>query len=355
MIAYFCFLTDHEKYMLRCIELAKQGAGQVAPNPMVGAVLVHANRIIGEGYHQQYGKAHAEVNCINAVKEKDQHLLEQSILYVSLEPCAHVGKTPPCTELIIQKKIPHVVIGCVDAFAKVNGKGIQQLKDAGVQVTVGVLQKETLELNKRFFTFHHQQRPYIILKWAQSEDRKIGGIGENRTFISNTITNRLVHKWRSEETAILVGTATALQDNPLLTTRRWPGNNPIRLVIDNNLALPATAHLLDGTVPTIVFNQLRQEEANNINYHLLNKEESMLPQIIRTLYEQQIQSVLVEGGAKTLQSFIDADMWDEARVITNMDLRIGDGVAAPVLKNSSFLYAEKILSDRIEYFRNAKT
>ncbi len=230
--------------MQRCLGLAKLGAGHVAPNPMVGAVLVYNDRIIGEGYHQQYGKAHAEVNCINSVKEDDIQLIEKSTLYVSLEPCAHYGKTPPCADLIIAKKIPTVVIACRDTYEEVNGRGIDKLKAANVNVIVGVLEKDAIELNKRFFTFYTKHRPYIILKWAQSNDGKIANADHSRVFISNEESNRLVHKWRSEEAAILVGTNTALYDDPELTTRLWTGNNPIRLVIDMEVKLPISLNCL---------------------------------------------------------------------------------------------------------------
>ncbi|MDQ6764196.1 MAG: bifunctional diaminohydroxyphosphoribosylaminopyrimidine deaminase/5-amino-6-(5-phosphoribosylamino)uracil reductase RibD, partial [Bacteroidota bacterium] len=220
--------------MNRCIQLAKIAEGNVAPNPMVGAILVHENKIIGEGFHKKYGEPHAEANCINNVRDEHKNLIEQSTLYVSLEPCSHYGKTPPCADLIVQKKIPKVIIGCQDIFKEVAGKGIQKLNDAGIETTVGVLEKECSELNKRFFIFHQKQRPYIILKWAQSANGKIGKKGE-RIFISNDYTNRLVHKWRSEEAAIMIGTNTAQEDNPSLTTRLWQGKNPVRIIIDKKL------------------------------------------------------------------------------------------------------------------------
>ena len=337
--------------MQRCLQLAAQGAGMVSPNPMVGAVLVCEGRIIGEGYHQQYGEAHAEVNCINSVNEADKNLITKSTLYVSLEPCVHFGKTPPCTSLIIENKIANVVIGCRDIFAEVNGKGIEKLKAAGIHVTVNVLEKECIELNKRFFTFHEKQRPYIILKWAQSSDDKISVPGSKRIFISNEFTNRLVHKWRSEEAAILVGTNTALLDDPALTTRLWPGRNPIRLVIDKELKLPGYLKLFDGSVKTIVFTYVDKEGNEFLSYHQLNKDENMLSQILVALYEQQIQSVMVEGGAKLLQSFIDEELWDEARIITNEQLTISNGLAAPVLKNDILLSEQKIKNDTISFIK----
>ncbi len=319
--------------MQRCLQLAALGAGNTAPNPLVGAVLVCNNEIIGEGYHQQYGGPHAEVGCISSVAEKNIPLIDKSILYVSLEPCAHFGKTAPCSKLIIEKKIPHVVIGCIDNFEAVNGKGIEQLKAAGIHVTTGVLEKEALQLNKRFFTFHRHKRPYIILKWAQSKDAKIAGAGGSRVDITNEKTNRLVHRWRSDEAAILVGTNTALNDNPSLTTRLWEGNNPVRLVIDMALKLPPTLHLFDGSVKTIVFNKIKQEENAALLYYKIAANKSIIPQILKALHSLGIQSVIVEGGAALLQSFIDENNWDEARVITNDEMIIGAGIYAPQLSN----------------------
>lgn len=338
--------------MQRCLQLAAMGAGHTAPNPMVGAVLVYAGRIIGEGYHQVYGKAHAEVNCINSVTEADKKFITKSTMYVSLEPCAHFGKTPPCADLIVENKIPNVVIGCPDSFAAVNGKGIERLKTAGVNVTVGILENECLELNKRFFTFQEKQRPYIILKWAQSSDGNIAGDGSSRLLISNEFTNRLVHKWRSEEAAILVGTNTALLDDPALTTRLWPGKNPVRLLIDLELKLPMHLKLFDGGTKTIVFNYNKQDETENLVYHQLNKEKSMLAQIVSALYAMQIQSLIVEGGAKLLQSFIDEGLWDEARIICNEELIAGNGLSAPVLKNHLPVEEQKIKTDTISFFKN---
>ena len=350
--------------MQRCLQLAAMGAGMVAPNPMVGAVLVYNDRIIGEGYHQKYGEAHAEVNCINSVIEANKEFITKSTMYVSLEPCVHFGKTPPCTNLIIENKIANVVIGCRDSFAEVNGKGIEKLKAAGIHVTVGVLEKECRELNKRFFTFHKKQRPYIILKWAQSSDGKMaplnppeGGTLEHditkRLLISNDFTNRLVHKWRSEEAAILVGTNTALLDDPALTTRLWPGKNPVRLVIDKELKLPGSLKLLDGSVKTIVFTYLQKEDHEFLSYHQLDKDENMLTQILSALYQKQIQSVIVEGGSILLQSFIDEDMWDEARVISNSQLTIGNGLVAPVLKNDILIEEQKLKNDVVSFYANS--
>ena len=351
--------------MRRCLELALLGAGHTAPNPMVGAVLVHEGRIIGEGYHEIYGKAHAEVNCLASVKEEDWPLIPHATIYVSLEPCAHHGKTPPCADLIIEKRIPRVVVGCRDPFPEVDGKGIEKLLAAGVAVTVGVLEEECKAVNKRFFTYHIRHRPYILLKWAQSANGKMGaGVDGSRVLISNAYSNRLVHQWRSQEAAILVGTNTALADDPALTVRLWVGPNPIRLVIDRELRLPETLRLFDGTVRTIVFNTVKDQSGDNLLYYRLKGEgdsndngdingnndindegdlkerggglksgSSLVAQLVKALYELKVLSVLVEGGALLLQSFIDEGYWDEARVITNNELEIPGGLAAPVLKN----------------------
>ena len=384
--------------MQRCLELAKRGAGYVAPNPMVGAVLVYNDCIIGEGWHQQYGAAHAEVNCMASVQESDKDFISQSTLYVSLEPCAHFGKTPPCTDLIINNKIPRVQIGCLDPFKYVNGKGIEILKAAGVEVKVGIAEIECNELNKRFFTFHTQHRPYIILKWAQTGDGKIApptpaekaspelrsqpsqvsvasaggalessknkmsfpyseskaplaGVGGPRLYISNEHSNRLVHQWRSEEAAILIGTNTALLDNPELTTRWWQGKSPVRLVIDMHLRLPLSLKIFNGEVKTIIFNALRQEEKENLIYYKLEKNSSLISQLMDTLYQLKIQSVLVEGGAKLLQSFIDEGMWDEVRTVTNLELRVTSGLAAPVLANAIKTEEQMLLTDKIEIYK----
>ncbi len=343
-------MISAETYMSRCIELALKGAGNVAPNPMVGAVLVYKDRIIGEGWHEQYGKAHAEVNCITSVKKEDEAFIEQSVMYVSLEPCAHYGKTPPCANLIIEKKIPTVVIGCRDPFKEVDGKGIEKLQSAGVEVVTGVLEKECKGLNKRFFAFHTQHRPYIILKWAQTANGKIAAGNNDRLLISNDYSNRLVHKWRSEEASILVGTNTALLDNPSLTNRMWEGHHPIRLVVDMDLRLPASLHVMDGTVPTIVFNTVKHEEKNNLLFYQVTNDVSLVHQICHALYQLNIQSVLVEGGAHLLQSFIDANMFDEIRVITNTQMEIPEGIAAPDIQDFSVADTFQLNADTIRFY-----
>lgn len=340
--------TD-ELYMLRCIELAKLGVGHVTPNPMVGAVLVHEGKIIGEGFHQKYGEAHAEVNCINSVEENQSHLIEQSTLYVSLEPCAHFGKTPPCADLIIQRKIPKVIIGCRDPFKEVNGKGIEKLIAAGVEVITSILEKECLELNKRFFLFHTETRPYIILKWAQSSNQKIANADRSRVLITNEFTNRIVHQWRGKEAGIMVGTNTALHDNPELNTRKYPATNPVRLIVDINLRLPTSLNIFNQQQRTIIFNKLKHVDDGNISYYQVTEDVSLVHLVMNACYQLNIQSVLVEGGAYLLQSFIDARFWDEARVITNNDLVINNGLHAPSLNNYQIKNTEQIFSDTIQY------
>jgi diaminohydroxyphosphoribosylaminopyrimidine deaminase/5-amino-6-(5-phosphoribosylamino)uracil reductase len=343
--------------MHRCLELALLGAGHVAPNPMVGSVLVYTDpatggeRIIGEGYHERYGERHAEANCIASVKEEDRVLITRSTIYVSLEPCAHYGKQPPCADLIIEKKIPRVVAGCRDPFPQVNGKGIEKLRAAGVEVVVGVLEKECVEMNRRFFTFHTKHRPYVVLKWAQSADGKIGGAGSGRVMISNEYSNRLVHKWRSEEAAILVGTRTALVDDPALTVRLWNGPDPIRLVVDKELRLPSSLQLFDGKVRTIVFNLLKHEEEGVIGYYQLSPDSSFIHQISMALTRLKIQSVLVEGGARIQQAWIDENDWDEARVITNNELMIPGGLPAPELRDARLVESETLAGDTLRYYR----
>lgn len=343
-------MKEHEWYMKRCFQLAKLGAGKVAPNPMVGAVLVYNNIIIGEGYHEQYGQSHAEVNCINSVKKEQVSLIEKSTLYVSLEPCNHFGNTPPCSDLVIKYKIPTVVIGCKDLNAKVNGSGIKKLEEAGINIVVGVLEKEAMELNRRFFTFHLHKRPYIILKWAQSNDNFIAPLQSGNFKITHLITDKLVHKWRSESSAIMVGTKTALLDNPSLTTRLWEGKNPIRIFIDKNLQVPLDYHLLDGSVPAIIFNTLIEKTVNNLSYIKYDASINFIDQLIKSLYEKEIQSLMVEGGSTLLQSFIDAGCWDEARVITNTALMLNEGVSSPVISDCVLAKENKIKGDHLHIY-----
>jgi len=331
-------MSKEEFYMHRCLEIAKNGICNVAPNPMVGCVIVCNDVIIGEGYHAKYGEAHAEVNAINSVKNKE--LLKQSRLYVNLEPCAHYGKTPPCADLIIENKIPEVIIGCVDSFSEVSGKGINKLKNAGCKVDVEILEKESRELNKRFFTFQEKKRPYIILKWAQTLDGFIDIKREaNAALKPNWITNEnlkmLVHKWRTEEQAIMVGTNTALLDNPSLNAREWFGKSPLRIVIDRDLSIPLTYNLFNQQIATIVFTEKQVKSKENITYIAINFAENVIEQILTHLYEIKIQSLIVEGGSYLLKSFIDKYLWDEARFFIGNKC-FNNGIAAPTIKGSLF-------------------
>jgi diaminohydroxyphosphoribosylaminopyrimidine deaminase/5-amino-6-(5-phosphoribosylamino)uracil reductase len=339
-----------ETYIKRCLYLARIGEGNVAPNPMVGAVLVHSDTIIGEGYHQVWGGPHAEVVCLQSVRPHNQHLIKEATLYVSLEPCAHFGKTPPCADLIIRHGIPNVVVGCTDSYREVAGRGIDKLKKAGIAVTVGVLERQCRRLNKRFFTFNEQRRPYITLKWAQTADGMIAHANFKRAFISNEYTARVVHRWRSQEMGIMVGTNTALFDDPELTTRYWPGRNPTRFVLDKTLRLPASLKLFDGQHPTVVFNSIKHHTHPNLMYYRLDPTTCPLPQVANALYELKIHSVLVEGGAQLLQSFIDAGMWDEAKVITSRNTVLGKGLRAPLLQQHQLLHVDSIHTDVIHTY-----
>ena len=341
-------MNTQEAYMKRCLQLAAKGMGSVAPNPMVGCVIVYQDKIIGEGYHQKYGEAHAEVNAINAVEDKE--LLKNVTLYVNLEPCSHYGKTPPCADLIIEHKIPYVIIGSIDTNSLVAGKGIEKLAKAGTDVKIGVLEKECKELNKRFFTFYDKKRPYIILKWAQTKN---GFIDNKRTEdnIGNAlqITNReskiLVHKWRSEEQAIMVGTNTTLLDNPQLTVREVNGKNPLRITIDKWLRIPKSYHLFDKSTPTLVFTAVDMPSENNLEYVKIDFDQDVIMQISNELYKRNIQSLIVEGGELLLKSFIESNCWDEARVFIS-DITIGRGVNAPIL-NGNPVSKENIKDDKL--------
>jgi diaminohydroxyphosphoribosylaminopyrimidine deaminase/5-amino-6-(5-phosphoribosylamino)uracil reductase len=327
-------MTPDEQYMQRCLDLAVLGSGSVSPNPMVGAVIVHEGRIIGEGYHRQYGQSHAEVNAVAQVLSNypgAEILLKKSTIYVSLEPCAHYGKTPPCVDLIIKHGIPRVVVGCADPFDQVNGKGIDLLRAAGLAVMTGVLEKECQWLNRRFFTRVVEKRPYVILKWAQTADGFFAPADNSRLWITGEESRRIVHKWRSEEDAILVGKNTAAIDNPHLTTRFWPGKSPRRIVIDRRLELPQSLNIFDQRVETLVFNEVRTEINGKIKYIALEDFDRFVPQyILFQLYLQDLQSVIIEGGAHTLNSFIGAGLWDEARILTGNKV-LGKGKEAPCI------------------------
>jgi diaminohydroxyphosphoribosylaminopyrimidine deaminase / 5-amino-6-(5-phosphoribosylamino)uracil reductase len=325
----------HKKNMKRCIDLARLGCGSTAPNPMVGSVIVYGDRIVGEGYHRKAGSAHAEVNAIGSVKDRD--VLAKSILYVNLEPCTHTGKTPPCSDLIINCRIPSVVIGTSDPHEVVSGKGITCLRQAGIAVTTGICRDSCIDLNKRFFTYHLLKRPYIILKWAQSSDGFIDVIREKSNparpnWISNDLSRMLVHKWRTEEQAIMVGTHTALLDNPRLNAREWPGNNPLRIVLDRTLRLPANLHLFDQQIDTLILNEIRDETVGLCRYMKIPFTRNLLPSVMNLLHEQGIQSMIVEGGKKLLESFIASGLWDEARIFTGQR-PFGSGIKAPEIED----------------------
>ena len=347
-------MKTHEFYMTRCLELAQNGFGTTSPNPMVGAVIVNNGKIIGEGWHRKAGEPHAEPNAINSVKNPE--LLKESTIYVSLEPCSHFGKTPPCTDLILEKEIPNVVIGIMDPFAKVCGNGINKLKQHGRNVTVGVLEKECEEINKRFFTFQKENRPYIILKWAETKDGYIDIIrdekSENKpTWISNKYSQQLVHKWRSEEDAILVGTNTAIKDNPKLNVRTWTGKNPTRVVLDRTLRIPTDYSLFDDTVKTIIITELTKENTANTYYETVNfSVETFVSDLIKVLEKHQIQSIIIEGGNKTLQTFIDSNIWDEARIFTGQNT-FSNGVSAPKIEGG-LISEQDIEGDKLRFFSN---
>ncbi|MCX6181670.1 MAG: bifunctional diaminohydroxyphosphoribosylaminopyrimidine deaminase/5-amino-6-(5-phosphoribosylamino)uracil reductase RibD [Bacteroidetes bacterium] len=322
----------HEMYMKRCIQLALKGSGYVAPNPMVGCVIVHEGKIIGEGYHEIYGGPHAEVNAINSVENKE--LLKSAVIYVSLEPCNHFGKTPPCSDLIVKHHIPEAVIGCSDSFEKVAGKGIEKLQNAGIKVTTGVLEKDCRQLNKRFFTFHEKKRPFIILKWAQTPDGFISRFPEdinNNNWITGEESKILAHQLRASESAILIGSNTAKIDNPELTTRLAEGKNPLRIVFDKELSLPAHLHIFDRSTPTLVINSVKDEVLQNLEY-LKVEWENVAQKTADLLYKKNITSVIIEGGAHTLNTFISAGLWDEAMVFTGNE-KFGSGIKAPKINS----------------------
>lgn len=320
-------MTQDEKYMRRALELAELGRGSVSPNPMVGCVIVYADQIIGEGYHRQYGEAHAEVNAIRSVKQPE--LLSEATAYVTLEPCAHFGKTPPCANLLVEKGIKTVVIAAMDSNPLVGGKGIKILEEAGIMVTVGVLETEARAQNRRFFTQMNLQRPYIILKWAQTQDGFVARKDFSSKWISNPASRQMVHRCRAEEDAILVGKNTAKYDNPSLNVRDWVGKDPLRLVIDPRLELAGDLNLFDGTIPTICYNTQKREKQENLEYVKLN-EGFLLEELVSDLHQRKVQSLIVEGGAFLLNKFISAELWDEARVFTGQS-KFGEGIPAPVL------------------------
>ena len=343
----------HEKYINRCIEVAKNGLGTTYPNPLVGSVIVYNDEIIGEGWHKKAGEPHAEVNAINSVKDKS--LLSKATIYVSLEPCSHFGKTPPCSDLIVANKIPNVVIGTVDPNEKVAGKGIAKLLEAGINVTVGILETECNELNKRFFTFHTKKRPYIILKWAETVDGFIAPIAKDEQkpiWITNKHSRQLVHKWRTEEQAILVGTNTVLDDNPSLNARDYSGNNPIRIILDKSGKIDSKFHVKDNSIKTIILTETEMfQSSENCFYEKCCFDENLIDSILLILVKHQIQSIIIEGGSLTIQSFIDKNLWDEARILKG-ELVFKNGVKAPTIKRSTIKSQNHILSDELIYITN---
>jgi diaminohydroxyphosphoribosylaminopyrimidine deaminase/5-amino-6-(5-phosphoribosylamino)uracil reductase len=347
-------MTLHEKYMRRCLQLASLGAGSVSPNPMVGAVIVHQEKIIGEGYHQRYGGAHAEVNAVDQVVarfENSAALLKESVIYVSLEPCAHYGKTPPCADLIIKHQIPTVIVGCRDPFEQVNGKGIEKLVAAGVEVVTGVLEEQCRWLNRRFFTRVKLHRPYIILKWAQTGDHFFAPDDQTQHWITGSESRRLVHKWRSEEDAVFTGKNTAHIDNPRLNVRYWEGRSPKRVVIDRKLELNNQLNIFDQSVDTLVFNEIKTDVDGKIKYIALEDFDRYVPQyILYQLYLQDIQSVIIEGGAYTLNTFIEAGLWDEARIFTGKTA-LSKGIRSPDISGT---IADEIFvgKDRLQIIHN---
>jgi diaminohydroxyphosphoribosylaminopyrimidine deaminase / 5-amino-6-(5-phosphoribosylamino)uracil reductase len=342
-------LEKKEIFMYRALQLAQLGAGNVAPNPMVGCVIVHENRIIGEGFHQKYGQAHAEVNAINSVSDKSK--LSQSTVYVTLEPCSHFGKTPPCADLLIKNKVKKVVICNHDPNPLVAGKGIEKLKAAGIEVEIGILEKKGQALNKRFFTFIEKKRPYIILKWAQTADGLIAGENGKPIQISNKFSSKLVHKMRAKNTAIMVGTNTAQNDNPNLTTRNWTGNNPIRILIDKQLRFKQTMNIFDEEAESLIYNLHGDGKIGDAEYVKLPETDDFLQDLIHDLFKRKIQSLLVEGGTKLLESFFKLGLWDEALVIVGEN-NIGDGVLGPKI---DFNKAElkQLVNDNIYKFHNS--
>lgn len=338
-------MNPDEKYMLRALELAENGRGNVSPNPMVGCVVVYEDRIIGEGWHQVYGGPHAEVNAIDAVEDKS--LLTSSTIYVNLEPCCHQGKTPPCTDLLLQYQPERVVVCNQDSNPLVAGKGLNILKENGIETQSGVLAEKGFELNKRFFHFFEKKQPYLILKWAETADGFIARSNYNSRWISNVFSRTLVHKWRSEEDAVMVGSNTALYDNPRLNVREWLGRNPLRVLIDRHLKVSKENSLLDQQIPTICYNLHKSEQLENLMFVKI-EEEDFLEGVMKDLYLRKIQSVIVEGGGILLQNLLDRGYWQEARVFKSKQT-FGEGIAAPQLRGT-LKSIENALDDLFLYY-----
>ncbi|WP_276091525.1 bifunctional diaminohydroxyphosphoribosylaminopyrimidine deaminase/5-amino-6-(5-phosphoribosylamino)uracil reductase RibD [Pedobacter sp. JY14-1] len=347
-------MTD-ERYMQRCLELAGLGMANVSPNPMVGCVIVHNDQVIGEGYHARFGGPHAEVNAVNSVLEKygpgAEPLLREATVYVNLEPCAHFGKTPPCADMLVRHQVKRVVVGNTDPFSEVNGKGIERLRAAGIEVDTGVLLDKCSYLNRRFFTRITRQRPYIILKWATTANGYFAPKNTTQEWISGPLARKLVHKWRTEEDAILIGKRTAISDNPLLTSREWSGKNPIRILIDRQLRVPSTSQIFNDEARTIILNEVRTRTEANIQYIQMEDMQHYLPQKVAfQLYLMDIQSVIIEGGSNTLMQFIDAGLWDEARVFTSAK-SWKDGLPAPQI-NGEVIEETAVQQDRLTVYQN---
>ena len=346
-------MADHEVFIRRCLELAENGLGKVCPNPMVGCVIVHDGQIIGEGFHRQFGEAHAEVNAVNSVL--DHELLKSSTIYVSLEPCSHFGKTPPCVDLIVKHKIPRAVIANKDPFPAVSGRGISRLREAGVEVVTGVLEDEGKHLNRRFFTFHEKKRPYIILKWAQTADgfmdidRSI--VRDPSYWISSKLSKTLVHLWRVQEDSILVGTNTAKNDNPSLTVRSVAGENPVRILLDRNLTIDKSTAIFSKNAKTIVLNEQLDSVEDHIRYVMLDFEQSIFPQLFDFLYKEKIQTLIVEGGKNILEQLIAQDFWDEARIF-HASHSFGKGLKAPEIAGRE-IGNERIETDQLITLKNS--
>ena len=351
MLYKVTLFLNHEYYIKRCLEISKQGIGTTRPNPSVGAVLVVDDKIIGEGFTSPYGGNHAEVNAISSVKNDED--LKKATMYVTLEPCSHYGKTPPCADLIVKSGIKKVVIGCLDVNEIVAGRGIERLQNEGWEVVVGVLENECKAHHKRFFTFHSKKRPYIILKWAQTQDGFIAPKNREKqapVWITQKVSRQLVHKWRSEEHSILVGTTTILDDNPSLDVRSWSGENPLRIVIDKDLKLPKDLKVYDCSVKTIFINQKITTNNENLFFEKINFSKPIALEICKVLFKHKVQSLIVEGGGKTIQTFIDENLWDEARVFSGL-VNFKEGTKAPILKGP-FLNEENLMGDSLKTYIN---
>lgn len=337
--------------MKRALELASRSAGNASPNPMVGAVLVYNGRIIGEGFHKEHGLAHAEVNCLENVSEADKHLIPESTMYVNLEPCAHHGKTPPCALRLVQEKVKEVIIANADPFEEVDGKGFEILRSHHIHTEQGILEKEGLWLNRRFFCFHQSKRPYIVLKWAQTAEGYFAPLDRSRYQITSINSRQLLHKWRTEESAILVGYQTALNDNPELTARMYSGRQPLRIVFDRTLQLPLTHNVFNNAAPTWIVNDRLDKEEGNVRYVQIQFNKNPLTQILEKLYESNKLSLIVEGGAVLLESFIREGLWDEARVFTGQ-ASMTEGVHAPLLTGFKKAFESELGGDTLNVYVN---